>query len=167
VEQWGGRQVLLINKMAPSLSLLDNSVFRDFAFFSAILGMKCLVMSLLTSMMRLSAKVYTSPEDYVVFGKPDKPNPKAEAEIERIRNAHRNDMENVYPFFFLGFIYCFCNPDAVTALWLFRIFTAGRICHTIVYLNKVRQPFRGICYAVGQVVNFTLCGLILKETVKF
>ena len=44
-------------KMAPNFSLLDNPVFRDFAFFSAVLAAKCLVMSFLTSRMRLSTKV--------------------------------------------------------------------------------------------------------------
>jgi len=145
----------------------ENKTFQNFAFFSAILGAKCLIMGFLVARKRIGAKIFPAAEDYGSGGKPEKPDQNVVADIERIRNAHRNDMENVYPFFFLGFIYCFCNPDAVTALWLFRIFTAARIGHTIVYLNKVRQPFRGICYAVGQVVNFTLCGLILKETVKF
>ena len=41
-------------------------------------------------------------------------------DVERVRRAHLNDMENVIPFLFLGFMYMFTNPAYSTALWLYR-----------------------------------------------
>ncbi|XP_065063264.1 microsomal glutathione S-transferase 1-like [Rhopilema esculentum] len=144
---------------------LENPVFVDFAFFSIILAIKCLVMSLITGRLRVVNKIFLGPEDFAAFGKPDKPSAVAEAHIERVRNAHRNDMENIFPFFTIGLLYVLCNPNPITATWLFRIFTAARIGHTVVYLNGVRQPFRALCFFIAIAVNFIMCGLVLKTIV--
>ena len=78
-------------------------------------------------------------------------------------SAHRNDMENVYPFLMIGLVYVLSNPDPITATWLFRIFTAVRIAHTVVYVNAVRQPFRALCFGAGLAINVAMCVLTLKK----
>ena len=45
------------SKMAAAFSL-ENEVFRDFAFYAAILGVKCLIMGLLTARRRIYSKVW-------------------------------------------------------------------------------------------------------------
>ena len=59
------------------------------------------------------------------------------AEVERARNAHRNDLENILPFLVIGGFYLTTDPDLKTTRILFRIFTAARIIHTLAYLNGV------------------------------
>ena len=45
-------------EMAPTFSL-DNQVFKDFVFFAAILGGKCLLMSIFTAKNRILHKVFS------------------------------------------------------------------------------------------------------------
>ena len=40
--------------------------------------------------------------------------------VERVRRAHQNDIENILPFLILGFLYMFTNPAYATALLCYR-----------------------------------------------
>ena len=42
-------------------------------------------------------------------------------DVERVRRAHLNDMENILPFFCLGILYIFTNPALSTAVFVFRL----------------------------------------------
>lgn len=141
--------------MAGELSL-ENPVFSMFAFYAAILVLKCLMMSLLTGRHRIGKKVFANEEDCAMTPKKDlKPN-FGDADVERVRRAHLNDLENIVPFLILGFLYVFTNPDPFHAALHFRIFTAARILHTITYLNAIPQPSRGLCFFVGMIINVAL-----------
>jgi glutathione S-transferase len=62
-------------------------------------------------------------------------------------SAHRNDMENILPFFTIGFLYMFVQPNVLAAIWLYRIAAIVRIVHTIVYaVWVVPQPARAIAF---------------------
>ena len=88
-------------------------------------------------------------------------------DVERVRRAHLNDIENVFPFFFLGGLYLTTNPAAHIAKNLFRIFAAARIGHTVVYLAGVRQPARGICFAINMVINVYFVYSIMSHYINF
>uniref|UniRef100_A0A1I8PH47 Microsomal glutathione S-transferase 1 n=1 Tax=Stomoxys calcitrans TaxID=35570 RepID=A0A1I8PH47_STOCA len=88
---------------------------------------------------------FANPEDCILTKKDkiayDNPH------IERVRRAHRNDMENILPFFTAGFFYVLTNPSALLAINLFRLVGVARIIHTIVYaVVVVPQPARGISF---------------------
>merc|ERR1712233_165316 len=74
-------------------------------------------------------------------------------DVERVRRAHLNDMENILPFFCLGILYIFTNPALSTAVFVFRIFAACRIIHSIVYLLVIPQPARALAFFGGMGVN--------------
>ncbi len=72
-------------------------------------------------------------------------------DVERVRRAHRNDMENIFVFFALAAFYVTTGPAAATANWLFRIFTIARYVHTFVYVNAVGWvPFTWIELELGK-----------------
>ena len=48
-------------------------------------------------------------------------------------SAHLNDLENILPFLVLGLLYVGTGPSFSWARILFRVFTAGRFVHTLVY----------------------------------
>lgn len=74
------------------------------------------------------------------FGDPD---------VERIRRAHRNDLENILPFLIAGFFYVLINPEVFIAVNLFRATAIARIAHTLVYaVVVVPQPSRAIAWFV-------------------
>ncbi len=69
---------------------------------------------------------------------------------------HLNDIENILPFFLIGFVYASTSPALSVALWHFRIFTASRLCHTIAYQLALPQPSRGLAFFVGAGVMLSM-----------
>ncbi|KAG4079167.1 hypothetical protein HA402_001138 [Bradysia odoriphaga] len=100
---------------------------------------------------RLYLQTFANPEDLlwkklkVKFGDED---------VERIRRAHRNDLENILPFFTIGFLYIFTSPSVYFATQLYRAAAISRILHTIVYTIVVLpQPARAIAFSVPMTVT--------------
>ncbi len=61
------------------------------------------------------------------------------ADVERVRRAHRNDLENILVFFVISALYLLTGPAVGTAKNLFRAFVAARYSHTFVYLMGVSE----------------------------
>lgn len=59
-------------------------------------------------------------------------------------------METIYPFLFLGFVYCFLEPNLWLARLHFLIFFLGRLVHTVAYLGKLPAPTRSLAYVLAQ-----------------
>ena len=85
-------------------------------------------------------------------------------DIERIRRAHMNDMENIYPFLVIGLLFAALSSDEdkYTSLH-FYIFTFFRFAHTLVYVNAVKQPARAICFLINW---FCLVSMIVQVIMK-
>lgn len=73
-------------------------------------------------------KAFENPED-VQGGEPKK-----DEDVERVRRAHMNDLENIPAFLLAGFAYVMTEPQPDLALWLIRVAVIARILHTIVSL---------------------------------
>ncbi|XP_055692443.1 microsomal glutathione S-transferase 1-like [Lutzomyia longipalpis] len=124
----------------------ENEVFRSFAFWSVVLLVKTLAMAYLTGRVRWTKKVSANEEDAAKYNakiKFDDP------DVERVRRAHRNDLENIFPFILVAFFYVLTNPEPTLAINLFRIAAIARIIHTLVYaVWVVPQPARGLAFFV-------------------
>lgn len=71
-------------------------------------------------------------------------------DVERVRRAHRNDMENILPFFAVGLIYVLISPDPFIAINLFRAVAISRIIHTFVYaVVVIPQPARVLSWIIA------------------
>lgn len=94
-----------------------------------------------------SFQTFANPEDLMspkLKVKFDDPN------VERVRRAHRNDLENIVPFFVIGLLYTLTNPSAFLAINLFRAVGIARIAHTLVYaVVVVPQPARALAFFVA------------------
>ncbi|KAG7176023.1 microsomal glutathione S-transferase 1-like [Homarus americanus] len=135
---------------------VDNPVFNSYIFWSAVLAAKVLVMGPITGYYRISRKAFANPEDALHMGAKDtKTNP----EVERVRRAHQNDLENIPVFWVAGLFYVLTNPSPFTAYLLFRAFSAARILHTLLYLGG--SPYRGMAFFLGTLVNFFIVGNVL------
>lgn len=129
-----------------TFSLSDPAV-QSYAFYSGVLALKTLGMSLLVVRVRHRKMVFPSEEDIksprclLKFDDPD---------VERTRRAHLNDLENIPAFWVLGGLYLTTYPSPTTATNLFRVYAAGRILHTVVYAIKpLPQPARGIVFSIS------------------
>ncbi|XP_059616908.1 microsomal glutathione S-transferase 1-like [Phlebotomus argentipes] len=132
------------NTTAPYALLAgENPVFLAYVTWACILGIKMLLMSPLTGTFRVKNAAFANPEDL-----PKQTTElKTDEQVERVRRAHLNDMENILPFLTIGLIYVLTNPNPMIAIILFRVAGTVRIIHTIIYaIYPIRQPARAICF---------------------
>nr|XP_016992621.2 microsomal glutathione S-transferase 1 [Drosophila takahashii] len=144
---------------------LENRVFCCYLFWATVLVAKMLLMSLLTAVQRFRYKVFPNQEDLffknleVQFNDPN---------VERVRRAHRNDMENILPYFIMSLIYISTNPNAVVACNLFRVASVARIIHTLVYaVYPVPQPSRILAFATMLLITFYMAAVVALRTLSF
>ncbi|NWH93336.1 MGST1 transferase, partial [Aegithalos caudatus] len=151
-------------EMAKSTQLMNNEVFRAYATYTAIVLLKMMLMSLITAYFRITRKAFVNPEDTDSFGKGEsaKKYLRTDPDVERARRTHLNDLENIVPFVGIGLLYALSGPELSTALLHFRIFTGARIIHTFAYLIPLPQPGRGLSWAVGYAVTFSMAYNVLK-----
>ena len=108
------------------------------------LALKMLVLAALTSRQRLRKRAFASPEDYATQGLDAKS--ERDPDVERYRRAHRNDLENILPFFVVGAIYAATDPSPLGAWLCLPGFAVARLLHTIFYLRSA-MPHRTLAYA--------------------
>jgi len=134
-------------------ALLTDPTMHLFALCAAVLVIKMLLTSNITGALRTTHRVYAAPEDYKLFGV--EPVTAPDAQIERVRRAHQNDLENILPFFASGFLYALTGPSYRVAWWLFVSFTISRLAHTAVYMAGL-QPWRTILFGVGNIALYVM-----------
>jgi glutathione S-transferase len=134
-------------------SLLSDPTMRVFAVCAAILVLKMLVTANIVGGLRTVRRVYATPEDYRFFGQD--PTVTRDEQIERVRRAHQNDLENILPFLGIGFVYALSGPSYSAAWWLFVLFTLARLLHTVTYIAGL-QPWRTVIFAVGQIALYVM-----------
>ncbi|KAJ8924266.1 hypothetical protein NQ315_007058 [Exocentrus adspersus] len=132
---------------------LNNPLFGCYAFYCAVLVLKMMFMSVFTAMTRLKTEVFASPED-AVFARSAKARARTnlirDENVERVRRAHLNDLENIPIFLIVSLVYILTNPSYFLATMLIRIYALARIIHTFVYaVVVIPQPARGISWFVG------------------
>ncbi|XP_046678495.1 microsomal glutathione S-transferase 1-like isoform X1 [Homalodisca vitripennis] len=139
----------------------DNPVLQGFAFYASILILKMMMMSFLTGVQRYKKRAFISPEDAAAFkGEVKLEDP----DVERVRRAHLNDLENIPIFLVTGFLFILSDPDVVVALMFFRLYTLARLVHTFVYaVYVVRQPARAIAFGVGQLITLIMIIMIIVK----
>nr|WMM91887.1 GSTu1 [Paracoccus marginatus] len=148
---------------------LEDPVLRGFLFYASILIAKVLFMVPLTARQRFMKKVFISSEDASMATRAlqmrDATVKYDDEDVERVRRAHLNDLENIPAFIFIGFIYVLTKPDPTVALNIFRVYTLCRILHTIVYaVFVVPQPTRAIVFTIGILLTFYM---VIMSAVTF
>lgn len=81
--------------------------------------------------------------------------------------AHHNDMENIFPFLFLGAIYSMTGPSYAVARLHFLVFFLGRVVHSIAYLLALKAPTRSFAYVIAQVPCVSMAIQILMDVASF
>ncbi|XP_065083894.1 microsomal glutathione S-transferase 1-like [Ochlerotatus camptorhynchus] len=139
--------------MTNILDQMDPELFRTYAFWSVILVLKMVLMTLLTTLNRFRKMAFCNPEDTASISRKLKPK-FDDPDVERVRRAHRNDLENILPFFVVAFLYLLTNPDPWLATNLIRAAVIGRIVHSLVYaVLPLPQPARFLSFGVMMLVT--------------
>ncbi|XP_072285799.1 prostaglandin E synthase [Pyxicephalus adspersus] len=144
---------------------MENQVFLSFVFYSTLLILKMYTLAIITGQIRLRKKVFSNPEDAMRHGGLEfyREHP----DVERYRRAHRNDMENIYPFLFLGAIYSLLDPNPSIARIHFLIFFMGRLVHTVAYVFALKAPTRSLAYSIAQLPCFSMALQILYSVSSY
>lgn len=141
-------------------TLVDPELFKMFAFWGSVLAVKLICMAGLTARMRFKNKVFANPEDAktikgskVTYNDPD---------VERVRRAHLNDLENIPIWYIVTFLWLTTGPSAKIASILIRTFVLARIAHTVSYAIFPKQPHRALAYFMGLGITIyqTICTLV-------
>ncbi|XP_046437552.1 microsomal glutathione S-transferase 1-like isoform X3 [Daphnia pulex] len=134
-----------------SLYTSHNPVFATFSFYAALLIIKTLFVAFLTGWTRFRKHAFQNPED---CNKMNRGKVKIDEDVERVRRAHLNDLENILPFLTIAFVYVGTGPSLGCAKFLFRLFTAARFMHTLVYaVFVIPQPARALAFFGGMMAN--------------
>ena len=138
---------------------LADPVVRLFAVVYLLLVLKIAIVGGYTSILRLSRKVFATPEDYRLQGLA--PRQTMDEDIERVRRAHQNDLENILPFFVVGFFFMLTHPSLTSA----RVYGIGylvvRTLHSICYIRSM-QPHRTIAFTAGSLLTL---GMLVQTLV--
>jgi glutathione S-transferase len=124
--QYGGGGHAFGNLISNGSYSFSNPVFASLAGYSSMALVKMLGMSTYTIIQRFRTGNFATPENDLV---------------ERARNNHLNDLENIIPFVLVGLFYVGTRPKFDCALWHFRIFLLSRILHTIAYQVSIHFFF--------------------------
>jgi len=130
--------------------LLANPVVRLYGIVSLLLVLKMAVVGSYTSILRIRRRVFATPEDYALQNLP--PVGVADEDIERVRRAHRNDLENILPFFLVGWLYTLTGPGMFAARVYFIGYLIARSLHTVFYIRAM-QPYRTISFTVAALLS--------------
>jgi glutathione S-transferase len=149
--QYGGGGNAFGNLISNGSYSFSNPVFASLAGYSSLALMKMLGLSTYTIVQRFRARNFTTPEDDIYkqlmnqLGFSSGPIGSKNDTIERARENHLNDLENIIPFILIGLFYVGTRPKFDCALWHFRIFLLSRILHTIAYQVFLQFFFFVIC----------------------
>lgn len=125
---------------------LNTSLFIVFASILALETLKTLLLGTATAFTRGQLKKFLNPEDAEWLGgeaiEIDAPGP------ARLMRAHRNNLENLLPFFIAGSLFILSGANAMAGMAYFALFFLGRTAHTYAYLNK-RAALRRNTYSIA------------------
>lgn len=155
-----------MNDLFPHVSshlFLSLPGFRLYAVCTILLVIKMFAVGVYTGMVRSKFKVAVNPEDAKQFGaqlvETDHP------EVARVLRAHRNDLENIPAFLFLGLIAVLAGAPAVGLSICFIAFTVARFAHSVAYLKGL-QPWRSMSFGIGTLSMLVLMVLIVIRLVS-
>ncbi|KAJ8664363.1 hypothetical protein QAD02_006025 [Eretmocerus hayati] len=129
----------------------DADLLKIFGFWTGILTLKLLAMSLLTARQRFRKKVFANHEDAMALRKARVAFD--DEDVERVRRSHLNDLENILPWVAITYIYLGTAPSSFIAGILIRTFVLARVGHTLFYAIFPKQPFRALTFFTGFAVT--------------
>lgn len=130
--------------------LLAQPAVRLYAIVALLLVLKMALVGVYTSVLRIRRRVFATAEDYALQNLP--PVGVADEDVERVRRAHRNDLENVLPFLAVGLLYALTGPSLLAARIYFWGYLVARTLHSIFYIRAL-QPHRTIAFTVAALIS--------------
>lgn len=142
------------------MTFAHQPVLQLFAVCCAVLVATLYALGFLTAKTRADRKAVLNPEDVKVNSGASVVEVE-HPDVQRVKRAHLNGLENAVPFFILGFLYTLTDPSMTMASVLFLTFVGIRLFHAVFYLSA-KQPFRTASFAVGALVNIVMLVQVVR-----
>jgi glutathione S-transferase len=139
--------------------LLRTPAFEAYALACLALVGLFYFLAFRTGGVRTRAKAVVNPEDVRVYTGASVVEIE-HADVQRVKRAHLNLLENSVPFFVVGLLFALTEPGLLVASTLYGLFFASRVLHAVVYLSG-RQPVRSVAWFLGVVAVGVMAGLVL------
>jgi glutathione S-transferase len=149
---------------------LANPVFVTYAIAASLMVLKIMLQGWITVVRMMANDAgLASPED--LKPGPANRNPRPEqlapnADVDRSRRIHRNDLENIPAFLAIGLLFVAIAPPLVAAQWLMYGFVVARLLHTIAYSTAQRHEVRAVFYSIGSLIVITMAVWVLAAAVS-
>ncbi len=144
-------------------ALWQFAAIKVYAIVTVVLVLQSIALAFGTAAVRAKRKQIVNPEDVAVV-KGGQVEAVDHADVQRVKRAHQNLLENAGPFFAVGFLYALTNPSVLGALAYFCTFLGTRLLHSVFYLWG-RQPFRTLSFVVGVLALIGMCVHVLRFAV--
>ncbi|MBK6462093.1 MAG: MAPEG family protein [Myxococcales bacterium] len=143
--------------------LASLPAFPAYAATVIVLGLNLVGLANATALTRGQAKEVVNPEDQAL-------NKTAKVTLDndndrtaRYRRAHRNALENTPWFMITAFVLTMMGTSGTVAAALFYSYAALRVLHSVCYVKGL-QPFRTMSFAIAQLIQVVVLGLIGYRT---
>lgn len=127
-------------------TIVNSPLFAIFGTVLVIETIKTLFLGTATAFTRGKLQKFLNQEDADWLGgvavEIDDPSP------ARLMRAHRNNVENLLPFFIAGSLYLISGANAMAGIAYMVAFLIGRTAHTYAYLGK-RAMLRRNTYSLA------------------
>jgi microsomal prostaglandin-E synthase 1 len=130
--------------------LVHQPVFVLYTICSLIVVAGFYVLAYLTGTIRMARKAVVNGEDVKVYEGASVVETE-HPDVQRVKRAHLNLIENAVPFFVVGLLYALASPPLALAAALYLGFVGARLLHALCYLTG-RQPARAACWAAGVLI---------------
>jgi prostaglandin-E synthase 1 len=134
-------------------SLSGSTLLAVFAIVCMLLVLKSQILGAATAAVRGKRQKFINREDAAWLGgehvaADDEP-------VQRIFRAHRNDLENLLPFFIGGMMYLFSGASAAAGMVYFGLFLLARYTHTYAYIRQ-RPKLRRNAFTGGWLITIVM-----------
>ncbi|XP_046435525.1 microsomal glutathione S-transferase 1-like [Neodiprion fabricii] len=119
---------------------MEDESWLCYVWWSNVLIIKMMIFTWCTGRLRVSRKVIHSEADRMFIKEPGvilDPTGGGHPDIDRIRAAHRSDVETVLPFLLMGLIWLETSPSVDLVKLVIRSFSLARIFHGLFYMDVI------------------------------
>ena len=135
---------------------MQQQVFENlfvFSIFALLTIVKFHSTSLIQAIARLRSKKFRHPDDAAFFGKQKGVADGVLSPLDQTgQRIWQNDIENIYPYLFVGIVFSLSGPTLLVQSTYFSLFLLTRILHSI-FLVFPKQPHRNIFYQGGNIIT--------------
>jgi prostaglandin-E synthase 1 len=141
--------------------LHDNPALRLYALACSGLVLLLFWLAFHTGNVRTKRRAVVNAEDVRVYRDADVTEVE-HPDVQRVKRAHLNLIENAVPFFIVGLLFALTHPPTWLAGALYFAFVLLRLLHVVFYLTA-RQPFRAATFGLGVFVIGGMLLLVVRD----